>query len=341
MAVDLEDNASAGLARLSSNVNGFARTSDVGGSAVDTMSKKMQAAEKGTAALSKSMTAGKISLSDYKAEMDQASKVLSDKQETLKSAKSAYESTTKEMKNSTTQLTSQKRSIESLIRTKENEISALEHENSIINKGSRAYEDNKKAIEWTKDELSTLEIRHNDVTKAIAENEAAVIQSSKAYDTAKKEVQEAEEIYKSYSNGLADAEKREKAAQRALSAERWQKAGKSIKDVGEGIDTVTKPIQAAAVGAVAAGVIGKRSQRCARTSYFSVSCRLILYNVSSISYPPPKMIVKRPSPYTLMHSIIWRTMLSSYCVSLALRLAMILWISSSRACREPSLWMLS
>ena len=81
---------------------------------------------------------------------------------------------------------------------------------------------------------------------------------------------------------------------------------------------------------------GKRSQRCARTSYFSVSCRLILYNVSSISYPPPKMIVKRPSPCTLMHSIIWRTMLSSYCVSLAVRLAMISWISSSRACRVAS-----
>ena len=46
VAVDLEDNASAGVARLSSNVNGFARTSDVGGSAVDTMSKKMQKAGK-------------------------------------------------------------------------------------------------------------------------------------------------------------------------------------------------------------------------------------------------------------------------------------------------------
>ena len=37
VAVDLEDNASAGLAKLSSNVNGFARTSDVGGSVVDKM----------------------------------------------------------------------------------------------------------------------------------------------------------------------------------------------------------------------------------------------------------------------------------------------------------------
>lgn len=46
VAVDLEDNASAGLAKLSSNVNGLARTSDVGGSAVDTMSKKMQKAGK-------------------------------------------------------------------------------------------------------------------------------------------------------------------------------------------------------------------------------------------------------------------------------------------------------
>ena len=71
---------------------------------------------------------------------------------------------------------------------------------------------------------------------------------------------------------------------------------------------------------------------------FQAQCEVLfrIYNVSSISYPPPKMIVKRPSPCTLMHSIIWRTMLSSYCVSLAVRLAMIFWISSSRACRVAS-----
>ena len=238
--INAEDNASAVLAKLSGNVGSLSSAGAAGAKSVQ--------------GLTGAMNAGKSVTEQYKSKMEEASKAVQTKKQALETAKTAYTNTTKAAKENTAQLKSQKTNIESLIRVKEREISALEHSNTVVNKGSQAYKDNKKAIQWTRMELESLESQHSGIVQSINKQQAAVESSSKAYQKAQGEVKNAQEVYSEYSSGLAKVEQAEKNAARAARTEQWETAGKNIKNFGDGIDSVTKPFQIAAAGAVVGGI---------------------------------------------------------------------------------------
>lgn len=238
--INAEDNASAVLAKLSGNVGSLSSAGAAGAKSVQ--------------GLTGAMNAGKSVTEQYKSKMEEASKAVQTKKQALETAKTAYTNTTKAAKENTAQLKSQKTNIESLIRAKEREISALEHSNTVVNKGSQAYKDNKKAIQWTRMELESLESQNSGIVQSINKQQAAVESSSKAYQKAQGEVKNAQEVYSEYSSGLAKVEQAEKNAARAARTEQWETAGKNIKNFGEGIDSVTKPFQIVAAGAVVGGI---------------------------------------------------------------------------------------
>ena len=191
-------------------------------------------------------TAGTKSLEKYNNQLKTTGSTIAKSRKTLQETKKAYEDNVKSVDKNVNALKMQKSSIENMISAKKNEINTLENANKIVNKGSTAYMDNQRAIQWTTTELNALEKQHKKVSSAIQEQQNNLTNSKKAYEDAQTAVSQATKQYEEYEKGV-------KAAEKVANAERWQQTGKGLKEVGESIDTITKPIQYAATAALGLG----------------------------------------------------------------------------------------
>lgn len=191
-------------------------------------------------------TAGTKSLEKYNNQLKTTESTIAKSRKTLQDTKKAYEDNVKSVDKNVNALKVQKSSIENMISAKKNEINTLENANKIVNKGSTAYMDNQRAIQWTTTELNALEKQHKKVSSAIQEQQNNLTNSKKAYEDAQTAVSQATKQYEEYEKGV-------KAAEKVANAERWQQTGKGLKEVGESIDTITKPIQYAATAALGLG----------------------------------------------------------------------------------------
>ena len=191
-------------------------------------------------------TAGTKSLEKYNNQLKTTGSTIAKSRKTLQETKKAYEDNVKSVDKNVNALKMQKSSIENMISAKKNEINTLENTNKIVNKGSTAYMDNQRAIQWTTTELNALEKQHKKVSSAIQEQQNNLTNSKKAYEDAQTAVSQATKQYEEYEKGV-------KAAEKVANAERWQQTGKGLKEVGESIDTITKPIQYAATAALGLG----------------------------------------------------------------------------------------
>lgn len=191
-------------------------------------------------------TAGTKSLEKYNNQLKTTESTIAKSRKTLQETKKAYEDNVKSVDKNVNALKMQKSSIENMISAKKNEINTLENANKIVNKGSTAYMDNQRAIQWTTTELNALENQHKKVSSAIQEQQNNLTNSKKAYEDAQTAVSQATKQYEEYEKGV-------KAAEKVENAERWQQTGKGLKEVGESIDTITKPIQYAATAALGLG----------------------------------------------------------------------------------------
>lgn len=191
-------------------------------------------------------TAGTKSLEKYNNQLKTTESTIAKSRKTLQETKKAYEDNVKSVDKNVNALKMQKSSIENMISAKKNEINTLENANKIVNKGSTAYMDNQRAIQWTTTELNALEKQHKKVSSAIQEQQNNLTNSKKAYEDAQTAVSQATKQYEEYEKGV-------KAAEKVANAERWQQTGKGLKEVGESIDTITKPIQYATTAALGLG----------------------------------------------------------------------------------------
>lgn len=191
-------------------------------------------------------TTGTKSLEKYNNQLKTTESTIAKSRKTLQDTKKAYEDNVKSVDKNVNALKMQKSSIENMISAKKNEINTLENANKIVNKGSTAYMDNQRAIQWTTTELNALEKQHKKVSSAIQEQQNNLTNSKKAYEDAQTAVSQATKQYEEYEKGV-------KAAEKVANAERWQQTGKGLKEVGESIDTITKPIQYAATAALGLG----------------------------------------------------------------------------------------
>lgn len=191
-------------------------------------------------------TAGTKSLEKYNNQLKTTESTIAKSRKTLQETKKAYEDNVKSVDKNVNALKMQKSNIENMISAKKNEINTLENANKIVNKGSTAYMDNQRAIQWTTTELNALEKQHQKVSSAIQEQQNNLTNSKKAYEDAQTAVSQATKQYEEYEKGV-------KAAEKVANAERWQQTGKGLKEVGESIDTITKPIQYAATAALGLG----------------------------------------------------------------------------------------
>lgn len=186
-------------------------------------------------------------LTAYKKQMQDAQTTLQTSRTALTNTKKAYEDNVKSVNKNVTALKAQKTELDKQISLRSNEKRLLTEANKSLDKNSVAYKDNKKALNWVNTEIEAYTKQSQSISDSIRTQEAALSGSKKAYTDAQATVKKATEQYEEYEKGLKDVE-------RADEAQNLQNTGKRWKEVGEGIDTVTKPLQYAATALAAGGV---------------------------------------------------------------------------------------
>lgn len=186
-------------------------------------------------------------LTAYKKQMQDAQTTLQTSRTALTNTKKAYEDNVKSVNKNVTALKAQKTELDKQISLRSNEKRLLTEANKGLDKNSVAYKDNQKALNWVNTEIEAYTKQSQSISDSIRTQEAALSESKKAYTGAQATVKKATEQYEEYEKGL-------KAAERAEQAQNLQNTGKRWKEVGEGIDTVTKPLQYAATALAAGGV---------------------------------------------------------------------------------------
>lgn len=186
-------------------------------------------------------------LTAYKKQMQDAQTTLQTSRTALTNTKKAYEDNVKSVNKNVTALKAQKTELDKQISFRSNEKRLLTEANKGLDKNSVAYKDNQKALNWVNTEIEAYTKQSQSISDSIRTQEAALSGSKKAYTDAQATVKKATEQYEEYEKGL-------KAAERAEQAQNLQNTGKRWKEVGEGIDTVTKPLQYAATALAAGGV---------------------------------------------------------------------------------------
>ena len=186
-------------------------------------------------------------LTAYKKQMQDAQTTLQTSRTALTNTKKAYEDNVKSVNKNVTALKAQKTELDKQISLRSNEKRLLTEANKSLDKNSVSYKDNQKALNWVNTEIEAYKKQSQSISDSIRTQEAALSGSKKAYTDAQATVKKATEQYEEYEKGL-------KAAERADEAQNLQNTGKRWKEVGEGIDTVTKPLQYAATALAAGGV---------------------------------------------------------------------------------------
>ena len=186
-------------------------------------------------------------LTAYKKQMQDAQTTLQTSRTALTNTKKAYEDNVKSVNKNVTALKAQKMELDKQISLRSNEKRLLTEANKSLDKNSVSYKDNQKALNWVNTEIEAYTKQSQSISDSIRTQEAALSGSKKAYTDAQATVKKATEQYEEYEKGL-------KAAERADEAQNLQNTGKRWKEVGEGIDTVTKPLQYAATALAAGGV---------------------------------------------------------------------------------------
>lgn len=179
--------------------------------------------------------------------MQDAQTTLQTSRTALTNTKKAYEDNVKSVNKNVTALKAQKTELDKQISLRSNEKRLLTEANKGLDKNSVAYKDNQKALNWVNTEIEAYTKQSQSISDSIRTQEAALSGSKKAYTDAQATVKKATEQYEEYEKGL-------KAAERADEAQNLQNTGKRWKEVGDGIDTVTKPLQYAATALAAGGV---------------------------------------------------------------------------------------
>lgn len=185
-------------------------------------------------------------LTAYKKQMQDAQTTLQTSRTALTNTKKAYEDNVKSVNKNVTALKAQKTELDKQISLRSNEKRLLTEANKSLDKNSVSYKDNQKALNWVNTEIEAYTKQSQSISDSIRTQEAALSGSKKAYTDAQATVKKATEQYEEYEKGL-------KAAERADEAQNLQNTGKRWKEVGEGIDTVTKPLQYAATALAAGG----------------------------------------------------------------------------------------
>ena len=179
--------------------------------------------------------------------VEQSKKALDEKRAVLAQTEKEYKKNSKAIQDNISGLEKQRGRLNNLAVSKQEEIDALKASSKNLDKNSTAYKDNRRAIEWTETELEAVKKQHRDVGKSIDEHRTALQNEKNSLEKSRNAVADAEKQYKTYASNLEEVEKIEKRL-------KLEEKAKGYRELGEGVDTLTKPFQGAGV-AMAAGAV--------------------------------------------------------------------------------------
>lgn len=179
--------------------------------------------------------------------VEQSKKALDEKRAVLAQTEKEYKKNSKAIQDNISGLEKQRGRLNNLAVSKQEEIDALKASSKNLDKNSTAYKDNRRAIEWTETELEAVKKQHRDVGKSIDEHRTALQNEKNSLEKSRNAVADAEKQYKTYASNIEEVEKIEKRL-------KLEEKAKGYRELGDGVDTLTKPFQAAGV-AMAAGSV--------------------------------------------------------------------------------------
>lgn len=179
--------------------------------------------------------------------VEQSKKALDEKRAVLAQTEKEYKKNSKAIQDNISGLEKQRGRLNNLAVSKQEEIDALKASSKNLDKNSTAYKDNRRAIEWTETELEAVKKQHRDVGKSIDEHRTALQNEKNSLEKSRNAVADAEKQYKTYASNLEEVEKIEKRL-------KLEEKAKGYRELGDGVDTLTKPFQVAGV-AMAAGAV--------------------------------------------------------------------------------------
>ena len=179
--------------------------------------------------------------------VEQSKKALDEKKAALTQTEKEYKKNSKAIQDNISGLEKQRSRLNNLAVSKQEEIDALRSSSKNLEKNSTAYRDNQKAIQWTETELEAVKKQHRDVGRSINEHRTALQNEKNSLEKSRNAVADAEKQYKTYASNLEEVEKIEKRL-------KLEEKAKGYRELGEGVDTLTKPFQVAGV-AMAAGAV--------------------------------------------------------------------------------------
>lgn len=179
--------------------------------------------------------------------VEQSKKALDEKRAVLAQTEKEYKKNSKAIQDNISGLEKQRGRLNNLAVSKQEEIDALKASSKNLDKNSTAYKDNRRAIEWTETELEAVKKQHRDVGKSIDEHRTALQNEKNSLEKSRNAVADAEKQYKTYASNLEEVEKIEKRL-------KLEEKAKGYRELGEGVDTLTKPFQVAGA-AMAAGAV--------------------------------------------------------------------------------------
>lgn len=264
-----------GFKGANSAADSFINGTKKGASVLDQYKSRMEAAGKSVEQYKGALTKQKETTVQYTKALRDSAITLREKQNAVQSVAKSYKTNTASLKENGENLQYQLKLLDGTVSTNKEHIAGLKTANQTLKRNSEEYRSNSQAIKSMQGQNSQLKNERKTLTAAIRENDAALRTETSAYKNAQAEVKAAAAAYKeaqtnvskskaaeeSHANTLKKAQSAYQEYQDGLAAvERQQRAlnmqvtGKNLKEIGSGIDTVTKPLQIASAALAAGGV---------------------------------------------------------------------------------------
>lgn len=216
-------------------------------SAISRVESQLSQLEKSGGKGAESIAKASLNQGGFAKTVEQSKKALDEKRAVLAQTEKEYKKNSKAIQDNISGLEKQRSRLNNLAVSKQEEIDALKASSKNLDKNSTAYKDNRRAIEWTETELEAVKKQHRDVGKSIDEHRTALQNEKNSLEKSRNAVADAEKQYKTYASNLEEVEKIEKRL-------KLEEKAKGYRELGDGVDTLTKPFQVAGA-AMAAGAV--------------------------------------------------------------------------------------
>lgn len=183
----------------------------------------------------------------YREIVNQSKKTLDDNRVTLEKAEKAYKKNSDAVSDQRKQHKQLASETKKQVTAQKEKIKGFEEENKSLDVNSKAYKNNCSEIKKSQKQIQELTDKRKESAKSLRQNENRLKVEEAQLKNNRSAVNSAAKRYEFLASNIKEVERQEKALELKERADAW-------KDVGDGLDTVTKPVQNLALLTAAGGI---------------------------------------------------------------------------------------